>query len=793
MPLDTDLTSQYEFMRPLVDQWTRKIELARKSKGPFQAVGDQCEAFFAHSCGFMWKPDFLQKIGKSIAKPKFEITINKAFELVAIFGPYLYWKYPHRKISSPDRIELPPELFGQDEMGQMEYQQAVMEEEIIAVRTDFRNKLMEKYLNYSQREQPHGGLAVQSELAITDALVRGRGILAVKGYTFPGSDKMLTGGFHESVNNFFVDPDAKDPMLKDAKWIAIRHESADWELEDKFNLPRGLLKGRGHYESMESRATNVGGESRMHRTNGQSNDQFVWYEIWSKGGVGSRMNHDGDGDFRQLPRPLHDAFDDAVGDYAYLCVCPATPWPLNAPSGKIRKIEADQDIAKLFRWRAADYGPEFPAYKDHRWPVAILDFYRIGGSAWPVAPLSPCLGELTALNVLMSALVEQGYENRKSYIAYLASAKKYVEAALKGSDNPALIELNETAVASIDKAIQFLNRPDMNKDILTAIDYLMELFDKRSGLTEIHYAMNVGGVQSRTARDAASKEEKASIRPEKMSNDVARWQSEEAQLEKMLAGLTVWGESLVNLLGPKGAQYWDEMIAMEDPEAVMREMTAMVEASDVRRPNKERVTANMQQILQFVEPLFEKYAELTGDSEPINKFLIKFGESIDEDFRDWRMGPWREQPDPEQQQAQQQMMEMEQMKLEGEVINGQLEVQKAQAEIEKAKIEAMKSMQEGEMDSRAKQMELAFDQAEHQQEMRQDEERFGQEMVQDRAKAIQDLMLKRMEARVKARQMEREGEIKAESAEEQAEIKTKAAKEQAKIQKNKPATNGAKA
>lgn len=803
--MDADFVAQFEFMRPLVDQWTRKLELARKSKQAFQDVGDQCEAFFSQSCGFMWQDKYREKyMGKGINKPKFQITINKAFELVAIFGPYLFWKYPHRRIKSPDLIELIPELFGADEIGQFEFQQALAETAREEPRGQFRNRLMEKYLNYSQREQPQGGLAAHAEMAINDGLIRGRGVLTVQGYTAPGSDHMLTGCFYESVNDLFIDPDSKDPMLRDAKWMAIRHVSADWELEDLFRVPRGTFKNKGKWESMESLATNVGSEAHMHRSNGQSNDQIVWYEIWSKCGVGSRMNHTDSGDFRALPKPLHDAFDKTVGDYAYLCIAPNIPWPLNAPSGLIKRLKKDEEVAKLFRWRAANYGPEFPCWKDNRWPVVLLDFNKVGGSAWPVAPLAPALGELTALNVLMSALVEQGYENRKSYLGCLSSARKYVEQALKSTDNPAFIELNETAATSINQAIQFLNRPEMNKDILSAIEYLMDLFDKRTGLTDIHYAMNAGGVQSRTAKDMAVKEEKASIRPEKMSGDVARWMSEAAQLEKFLAGWVVEGRSLVPLLGRHGARFWDELIAMEDPEVIVREMQAMVEASDVRRPNKERLTANLQQMLQFLFPVLKEYAEVTGDSGPLNNFLETFGESIDQDLRQWRMGPWTPAADPAMQEMQQMMAQLEQAKLQADVMKSemdaqktQMEIQKAQVEMEKTKIEAMQSMNQGEQEAQARQLELQFDRAEamqnliqdrekHSLDMGHDNEKFRQEMIQSRNKFMEELRQRNAEARLKFAQMQKEGEIKAESAKEQAKIKAQQAKK-------KPSANGSKA
>lgn len=809
--MDLDYSAKYEFMMPLTQQWTRKFELAQKEKKPFTEIAEQCQSFFAGACGFMWNDNYrLRYMGAAVNKPKFQLTINKAFELVAIFGPYLFWNYPSRRITSPEPIELLPELYGADEIGQFRFQQAQQRSIFRQQRGNYRNKLMEKYLNYSQREQPDGGMAAHAELAITEALIKGRGVMSVRAYKHPGSNTQLTGCFYESVDDLLIDPDSKDPLLRDCKWMALKHEMPMWEVEDLFNFQRGTLLQRGKYESMDSMATNFGGQAQMHRRNGQSNDMIVWYEVWSKGGVGSRMNHvggtsaGGTDDFRALPDDLHKAFDRAVGDYAYLCICPEVPWPLNAPSGVVKKLKTDKEVAKLFRWRAAGYGPEFPAWKDSRWPLVLLDFYKVPGSAWPVAPLAPALGELTALNVLMSALVEQGYENRKTYIAYLSHAKKNIESAVKGTDNPAFIEISEAGVQEINKMIQFLQRPDMNKDLLVAIEYLMNSFDKRTGLTEIHYAMNVGGVQSRSARDAAVKEEKASIRPEKMSKDVALWMTQLAQLEKFLAGWVVEGYSLVPLLGMDGAMWWDELISNENPEVVVREMSAMVEASDIRRPNKERLASNMQQMLQYLFPLYQQYAQDTGDVSPLNGFLESFGQSIEQDLRPWKLGPWRPEPDPEMEQMQQLQMQFEQMKLEADVEGKQLaaqktqiEVAKAEVELQQAQVEAFQSQNQGEMEAQSKQLQFDFDRLEHLQGMRQEEEVFRQKMRQNSLEFFQELEQRKREAREKYMQMRMEGNIKLDLAEDQADIKTNAARQQAKIQtqrarqqSRKPATNG---
>jgi hypothetical protein len=63
-------------------------------------------------CGFMWQTDFLKKYVGEMVSPRFKITIAKAFELVALFGPTLYWRNPTRLVKPRKKLELDPAVFG---------------------------------------------------------------------------------------------------------------------------------------------------------------------------------------------------------------------------------------------------------------------------------------------------------------------------------------------------------------------------------------------------------------------------------------------------------------------------------------------------------------------------------------------------------------------------------------------------------------------------------------------------------------------------------------------------------
>lgn len=722
------------FQRTSTQQWVGKLEAARRSKEGFTFLSDQCMSFYAKDCGFMWKPEFRNRYLGKIDPPKFEVTINKAFELVMIYGPYLLWECPFRKIQPYDPIRIDPAVFGdlQDDPQQgMFYQQLMnaqsQREKISRLRAD----LMQRCLNYLSREQQEP-LKSESELAVIEALVKGRGCLWTEQYSFPASGRQLVGSFFGSVDDLFIDPDCNDPALKSAQWIARRHVNTHVELERRFKLPGGTLKKYCQVESAGSLAAHQTAKERMHRRDGQTHDLIVWYEIFSKAGVGTRQCG------YESRSVLHDSFEEVVGDYAYLCVSPEIPWFLNAPPHELEEAD-DDDVRIRFAW------PN-PTYLDNRWPVALLDFNRNPESCWPIPPLAAAMGELIALNILVAAFLENAYENRTQIVAYLESAAKEVERGLDNVNGTVRIKIKDSLNRSINDIVQYLNKPGMNRDIIEAIRYVSELFDKRTGLVEFMYAQST--TQDRTARSTAAKEEKAGIRPDKMSRDVAAWQSGVARNEMLLAALAISGKDLDGLLGPAGAYLWDEFIASQNPEEICREMTATCEASDIRKPNKEREAQNMQSLLGWLLPLLQQNAMIRGDQEgvdAVNSFVLSVGDSIDQDVSGWLMQPFAPPPDPQMQELQQAIQQLELSKGQAEVQDRQASAAKKQAEAENiaqqaagggmAQMELEHKQADIQLDLMKRLADMGMDSQKHQQKLRQDAISFlqkGMQMQQSR-------------------------------------------------------------
>src|SRR5574343_846295 len=101
-------------MRGVCAAWVGKLNKAIRHKKPWAQVAEECEHFFSASTGFLWDPKYKFKFWDTDTgpvKPKFKLTIARAFELVALFGPTLYWRNPIRTAEVRDMPELPPDVF----------------------------------------------------------------------------------------------------------------------------------------------------------------------------------------------------------------------------------------------------------------------------------------------------------------------------------------------------------------------------------------------------------------------------------------------------------------------------------------------------------------------------------------------------------------------------------------------------------------------------------------------------------------------------------------------------------
>lgn len=745
----------------IVNVWKGLFKRAESAKHPFNNRGDQVMSFYSGGPGAMWSPEyagrFLGGVG-AIAPPRFKVTLNLAFEQVAILGPLLFWEMADRKVAAYRSLQLDPKVLAGGDPNLEEYFGALADQQaLIDARNAMRAQILEPILNYTQREQPAGGLSAHSELAVFEALTKGAGFLKTEDYRFPFSERTLVGSFFEPVDNVLVDADCTDPLWTTARWVAIRHSTPVNEAEEYFKLPRNSLK---EYASMSSASATYQSANDKTKTNLNSKDLIEWYEVFSRAGFGNYLTGE-----RTNP-PIAEEFDDVRGyvevggqemrdDFPYLCICPKCPFPLNLYPGYFESDGATPEWIKA----QTDWPTEY--WRDNKWPVEMLWFYpHSGTSPWPEPPLAPAIGELTCLNILMSAYVEQGYQSRQQVIFYLKGAVPDVRNLETSDKNPLMIEVDPamsndpTIGRALEQCIAFAKRPEVNGDLLQVIQFLREMVEKRTGLREELYG-GTSGAEPRSAAAYEGKMNTVNIRPEFMQKKVAAFQSRVADKEVFCLYKHCTSADLQDQLGPLGMPAWDELITKETPEAILRGCKCLVEASGIRRPNKQKDMADLQAMIQYYLPIAAGELAQNGNAKPINGIIKAIGKAGE--FPVDELLFHEPEPDPEQQQMQMASQQAELAKVQAEGQKLQAEAQKAMADAEATANSAQSAEQDAqtkmavaehgmglkerqaELAATGKQQEMANKQQTHQQAIQERVQQATQKLAASIMQAHQNL------------------------------------------------------
>lgn len=653
--MDTLTEVQSHLLGPIVSQWFSRITAAERSKHRFNTIARLCRQFFGSSAKAMWEDDFRKEFYPGLSQPQFQINLNKAFELVAVIGPNLFWQNPERKVQSyqtPDQITIAQIMGIQDEKVLQAIQQ---QQQMDRATKEIRNGLATVVLDYTQNEQP--GL-LKKELAegIQELLLTGLGLSWTESYFHPGTGEFLTKNVHRSVDDLSIDPDSKRPDWQDARWISLKHYEPVWMVERKFGYPPGYLTGRGTRVSAEHMAVRETSDERDRYC-----DMIEWEEVWSRGGIGARVGG--------VDAQKSQFLDQVVGDNVYLCLSKNVPHPLNIPPAMLAEGSVEL-VKEAVRWRTSGFGAVHEVWKDNRWPCSPVSSYTVPGSPWPLAPMAAGLGYLIAMNVIMVAKLGQAWERRRDIIGVATDMRDALMAALKSDESPAIVPISHAVGRPINELIDRLDRGASQDDLLNWMEYLGSEFAKATGLMDIHYGLSQ--TQSRISSDIDAKNRAASVRPEKMRADIVDWVKHFSTSELWLACQYMTGQQLQPLLGPFGAQAWDAMVRTLPFEELMREMTCFIDAKDLQRPDNARDLDGLNAISQPFLQTATLYGQQTGDPGPLNAFMQAWFRAMDlRAMEGVQFGSWMPQPDPQAQQMQQMMTQLQMKKLEADAAETQ--------------------------------------------------------------------------------------------------------------------------
>jgi len=640
---------------PLVDRWKRVFAAARKDrKKKFDQYADEAMAFYDGPVNHMWSSirsgmrdgqhdGFL---APDVQLPQFEMSVNRLFEAVAMFGPVLYHQNPVIAVTPRSNPEVSIDTFyaGNIEATQLLSMAQAVEQGIIsdplivqsvqslyrqynesvsqesrASRIDFDHaKILEHVANYIQQE---GTKQDEARLAITEAIITGLGLLEVKVEQPPGGGAKMARSRFRSNKDLLVDPDAK--YWRDVTWIALKSCEPVNQVEQKFNLPKGSLKGKyarlSTSENSTDRKRNGDGSYA-----GATHDLIEYWEVYSKNGAGQNIKmNDQDKKVQGL---------DALGDFVYLAICEQCPYPLNLSPDVLATGDLNF-ILDRSSWEVPFWDDSF---SDGGWPICRLSFYNKPGEVWPISMVKPCIGELKFINWCMSFIADKVCAGSKIYVATMKEAGENIRSQLTSGTGPfSVLDVERVSGRSINELVSFLQAPSFSIDIWNMVAQVNEQIDKRLGLTELMYGMS--GRQMRSAAEAQYRQQNINIRPDDMASRVEDWLSLSATREIQAMRFMANYEDLEPVVGSTAARVFQEQILTDEVSRITRDFRYRVEAGTARKPNKDTQIAQLTDIGQYILPVIQQ-AMMSGVTRPYNAYMKAMGRAMDMEVKEFLLG-----------------------------------------------------------------------------------------------------------------------------------------------------------
>lgn len=743
--------------------WGNKLALARKHKrDEFDYFADEGMAFYvgADKANTVWKKHMRgsgdEGSGADGEDLEFQFVLAKVAELVQIYGPNLYHRNPVRNVTARMLPQIPIDVIGnpQDPNVQQIHAQMNQQQAQVGAMAKARAQLMETYLNFTPNELD---LKSHSRKAINETLIKGAGVLWTETYqSYPGSHT-LVGSFYDTIDNLQVDPDAEE--FDDAQWISrtyhrsVRLVAQEYGLdEEELRIHANVRSGNSQAEGAAA-ATNYDDNENDDIKRGKTNDQITYTKIYSRMGMGDHLSGVSD---------EHRGTLDDFGQNVMLVVTKGVPYPLNLPTELLERAatdpEAFDEAFQRVQW-------PIPFWMDKQFPCTILAFHEIPNHVWPMAHIRPGLPELKFLNWTTSYLAQNAKHTSRLYAQTFAGEDQENKDKLTGGKGFTVIEVSQSSDMLKD-VFKFQSPPNgTGADLLEINAEINDQFEKRTGLNEMAYG-GLGGIRSAT--EAEIKKEATNVRPDDMANRVEDWMSLVSRKEALACQWLLEPEDIAPILGPAGAQMWEQLIMSADVGQLALEFDYRIEAGSARKPNKDAKIYNMQQVFQVLMPLIVPVSQETGDVSTVNAVMQAWAKANDiENAEQFMLQP---PPPPQPDPAEQQRMQMEQQKMQMEMQKLQVELQKMQMELQGKSMDqqAQQMSQQMEMqikrlDAQLKQAELAmkgqehaqgmgFDEETHDQEFRQSEETHDQEYRHEESKSALALEIMKKMGDAKAKQ-----------------------------------------
>ena len=619
--------------RQVTRRWVEVLSRAEQDAAPWRSACDEVRAFY-----FSFSPttdeSLIRLYGKAgpETRPRFQVQILKAYEAVSLLGPLLSWSAPIRRVS-PKRVF--PQISGieglNDPMLMQLLTAASQEDDALMPLRKLRATLIEQMLNYWPARY---GLTDLSRMATIDGLLTGRAV-AIPVVEVSEDGGIQIGHEHIRADSFLIDPEAWS--YEDAGWVAIRVSEPRLVVAERWGIEPELLQ-RGYNASTTLGTGKKPIQTEIDKLKAKSErDLVTYYRVWSRAGaipLTAKMDPDERELWRTLPKKV------------YLEICDGFESPLNV----IGYGDDPFAVGQYLGW------PIDPV-TDNPFPVTCIDFSRMPGYCYPIPPLAPALGEIKALNLLMSHLITKTWRQSRDVLGVPTDAADQVRELLDGDADEVVIPL-DVHQRSVDDQVQFLSRPPVPSEPWRLAETLHRLIEMRTGLNELIYGSTPES-QPRSAADVTIRKTFATLRVDYMASLVEKWQIDLAKIEALATARYLNDVTGTKALGRIGYAIWS--LVNSDPDSwIHSELEYSVSAGPGKVRGRQAELEELNEFMRTFNGAIQQIVTATGSMQPVLAIMRKWSELVGFDLKDVMLSPEQVQAAQAQQQAMLQQMQQAQ-------------------------------------------------------------------------------------------------------------------------------------
>ncbi len=534
----------------IVALWEKVIERARLRKWEqFGKTADRAWAFVGKTYQDLYvdaRDDPTERFAH-VERGIWHTRRNLSRDYIATMLPYIHEKVPNRLVM-PRRPGLPPDLFmlaqANPNIGpNLEY--AAMLQKALEPVDAVRAHLLQWWLNYLPSEND---LAGEERRALPEALVKGRCIAWTE--LGQGPHGLIPVTTCDTVDGLLCDPDAR--QWRDQGFIIRERRESVLRTAQKFSTAaRAIDPGelRGRYNSQFHSAAQ--GANLLPRSGDATGDVCVYYEIFSRYGVGHHFDGAGDG-----LQKLRAALDNMPN--VYLAIMPGLPHPLNLWPDALN-VESLDDLKARLAW-------PIPFYADRTdpWPGVPCDFLPNANDPWATSPLEGCLPLLAFIDHAYCYMLDRVRKCSKTLFVGSKALGDQLRTLFCEALDLEYIVYDGNPSEDIDRLLKRVEFPEFRHDLLEIINKVEIAFAQASGMT----AAMMGDAPEKQDRSAAAteaREQRLSSRPNDFAKCVETWNSKIASKEALATRLYVGKEVVMPLFGEQEIEIPDPSL---DPSVV---------------------------------------------------------------------------------------------------------------------------------------------------------------------------------------------------------------------------------